>query len=74
LVQERDIKDRWKKYFHSLLNEGYEISPASNMLDIREEDQNNKKMSDEWRRSILIPLYKNKRIFKIARIIEELKY
>jgi len=23
LVQERDIKDRWKKYFHNLFNEGY---------------------------------------------------
>ena len=38
--QERDINDRWKKYFHNLFNEGYEILPYSNMLDIREEDQN----------------------------------
>ena len=40
LVQERDIKDRWKKYFHNLFNEGYEILRDSNMLDIREEDRN----------------------------------
>jgi hypothetical protein len=25
LVQERDIWDRWKKYFHNLINEGFEI-------------------------------------------------
>ena len=115
LVQERDIKDRWKKYFHNLFNEGYEILPDSNRLDIREEDRNynyyrriqehevkealkrmsngkavgpdnipievwkslgdrgigwltklfneimrTKKMPDEWRRSTLIPIYKNK--------------
>jgi hypothetical protein len=23
IVQERDIKHRWKKYFHNLFNEGY---------------------------------------------------
>ena len=40
MVQERDIKDRWKKYFHNLFNEGYEILRDSNMLDIREEDRN----------------------------------
>jgi len=115
LVQERDIKDRWKKYFHNLFNKGYEILPDSNRLDIEEEDRNynyyrqiqehevrealkrmssgkavgsdnipfevwkslgnrgimwltnlfyeimrTKKMSDEWRRSTLIPIYKNK--------------
>ena len=37
---EKDIKDRWKKYFYNLLNEGYDISPDSSILDIREEDQN----------------------------------
>jgi len=107
LVQERDIKDRWKKYFHNLFN--------SNRLDIGEEDRNynyyrriqehevrealkrmssgkavgpdnipievwkslgdrgimwltklfneimrTKKMPDEWRRSTLIAIYKNK--------------
>ena len=40
LVQERDIKDKWKKYVHNLFNEGYEILPDSNRLDIREEDRN----------------------------------
>jgi len=40
LVQERDIKDKWKKYFHNLFNEGNKILPDSNRLDIREEDQN----------------------------------
>jgi len=40
LVQERDKKDRWKKYFHNLFIEGYEILPDSHKLDIREEDQN----------------------------------
>jgi len=39
-VQERDIKHRWKKYFHNLFNEGYEILLDSNMLTIREEDRN----------------------------------
>jgi len=29
LVQERDIKDRWKKYFHTLFNEGFEVIPVS---------------------------------------------
>ena len=37
LVQKRDIIYRWKKYFHNLFNEGYEISPDSNMLDIGED-------------------------------------
>ena len=47
LVQERDIKDRWKKYFHNLFNEGYEIlldsyrlDIDSNRLDIGEENRN----------------------------------
>jgi len=40
LVQERDIKDRWKKYFHTLFNEGFEAIPDSNRLDIEEEEQN----------------------------------
>ena len=40
LVQKRDIKEKWKKYFHNLFNEGYEILRDSNRLDIREEDQN----------------------------------
>jgi len=115
LVQERDIKDRWKKYFHNLFNEGFEILPDSNRLDIGEEDRNynyyrriqehevrealkrmssgkavgpdnipievwkslgdrgivwltnlfneimrTKKMPDKWRKSTLIPIYKNK--------------
>jgi len=42
LVQERGIKDRWKKYFHNLFNEGYEVVPESNRLDIGEEDRNYK--------------------------------
>jgi len=29
LVQERDIKDRWKKYFHTLFNEGFGVIPDS---------------------------------------------
>lgn len=40
LVQERNTKDIWKKYFHNLFNEGYEILPECNMLDIREEGRN----------------------------------
>jgi len=40
LVQERDIKDIWKKYFHTLFNEGFEVIPDSNRLDIREEERN----------------------------------
>jgi len=40
LIQERDIKDRWKKYFHNFFNEGYEILPDFNRLDIGEEGRN----------------------------------
>jgi len=47
LVQERDIKDSRKKYFHNLFNEGYEIlldsyrlDIDSNRLDIGEENRN----------------------------------
>lgn len=40
LVQENDINDKWKTYFQNLFNEGYDISPESRKLNIREEDQN----------------------------------
>lgn len=40
LVQEKDIKDRWKTYFYNLFNEEYDISPDSSRLDIREVDRN----------------------------------
>jgi len=40
LVLEMDIKDRWKKYFHTLFNEWYEILLDFNKIDIREEDKN----------------------------------
>jgi len=40
LVRERDIKDRWKKYFHTLFNEGFEVIPDSNRLDIGEDERN----------------------------------
>jgi len=40
LVQERDIKDRCKKYFHTLFNEGFEVISDSNRLDIGEEERN----------------------------------
>lgn len=32
--------DRWKKYFHILFNEGYEILPDSDKLDIIKEGWN----------------------------------
>lgn len=35
-VQEKDIKNKWKIYFYNLFNEGYNISPDSSRLDIRE--------------------------------------
>jgi len=35
LVQERDIKDTWKKYFHKLFNERYEILSGLNKLEMR---------------------------------------
>jgi hypothetical protein len=35
IVQERDIKHRWKKYFHNLFNEGYVILLYSNNPYIR---------------------------------------
>ena len=121
LVQEKDIKDRWKKYFHNLFNEENDILPDSNMLDIGKEDRNynyyrqiqeheikeplkrmsnakvvgsdnipievrkslgdggilwltklfneivmTKKMSDEWGKSTLISIYKNKEVYIIA--------
>lgn len=39
LVHEKDIKDKWKTYFHNIFNEGYDISPNSSRLGIREADQ-----------------------------------
>lgn len=36
LVQEKDIKYRWKTYFYNLFNEGNDISPYSSRIDIRE--------------------------------------
>ncbi|KAH1257526.1 Transposon TX1 uncharacterized protein [Glycine max] len=113
LVHEKDIKERWKAYFHNLFNDGYGYD--SNSLDTREEDRNykyyrriqkqevkealkrmsngkavgpdnipievwktlgdrglewltelfneimrSKRMPEEWRRSTLVPIYKNK--------------
>lgn len=40
LVQENDIKDRWKMYFYNLFNEAYDISPDSNKFNIIEEYRN----------------------------------
>lgn len=40
MVEEKYIKDRWKRYFHNLFNERYEILPYFDRLDIREENQN----------------------------------
>lgn len=40
LVQDKDIKDRWKNYFHKLFNDSYKILSESNRLDIGDEDQN----------------------------------
>ncbi|KAH1209339.1 LINE-1 retrotransposable element ORF2 protein [Glycine max] len=113
LVHEKDIKERWKAYFHNLFNDGYGYDSSS--LDTREEDRNykyycriqkqevkealkrmsngkavgpdnipievwktlgdrglewltklfneimrSKHMSEEWRRSTLVPIYKIK--------------
>ncbi|RZB98883.1 LINE-1 retrotransposable element ORF2 protein [Glycine soja] len=113
LVHEKDIKERWKVYFHNLFNDGYGYDSSS--LDTREEDRNykyyrriqkqevkealkrmsngkavgpdnipievwktlgdrglewltklfneimrSKRMPEEWRRSMLVPIYKNK--------------
>ncbi|KAL5190235.1 LINE-1 retrotransposable element ORF2 protein [Glycine soja] len=113
LVHEKDIKERWKAYFHNLFNDGYGYDSSS--LDTREEDRNykyyrriqkqevkealkrmsngkavgpdnipievwktlgdrglewltelfneimrSKRMPEEWRRSTLVPIYKNK--------------
>ncbi|KAH1253965.1 Craniofacial development protein 2 [Glycine max] len=40
LVHEKDIKERWKVYFHNLFNDGYGYDSSS--LDTREEDRNYK--------------------------------
>ncbi|KAL5131607.1 putative RNA-directed DNA polymerase from transposon BS [Glycine soja] len=113
LVHEKDIKERWKVYFHNLFNDEYGYDSSS--LDTREEDRNykyyrriqkqevkealkrmsngkavgpdnipievwktlgdrglewltklfneimrSKRMPEEWRRSTLVPIYKNK--------------
>ncbi|KAH1219602.1 LINE-1 retrotransposable element ORF2 protein [Glycine max] len=113
LVHEKDIKERWKAYFHNLFNDEYGYDSSS--LDTREEDRNykyyrriqkqevkealkrmsngkavgpdnipievwktlgdrglewltelfneimrSKRMPEEWRRSTLVPIYKNK--------------
>ncbi|RZB42155.1 Ganglioside-induced differentiation-associated protein 2 [Glycine soja] len=113
LVHEKDIKERWRAYFHNLFNDGYGYDSSS--LDTREEDRNykyyrriqkqevkealkrmsngkavgpdnipievwktlgdrglewltklfneimrSKRMPEEWRRSTLVPIYKNK--------------
>ncbi|KAH1218442.1 LINE-1 retrotransposable element ORF2 protein [Glycine max] len=113
LVHEKDIKERWKVYFHNLFNDGYGYDSSS--LDTREDDRNykyyrriqkqevkealkrmsngkavgpdnipievwktlgdrglewltelfneimrSKRMPEEWRRSTLVPIYKNK--------------
>ena len=115
LVVDRDIKERWKDYFHKLFNEEQTTSINTKYLITREEDQNftfyrrirevevkdalkkmdnrkamgpdnipievwkclggkgivwltklfneilkSKRMPGEWRRSTLIPIYKNK--------------
>ncbi|KAL5157576.1 Craniofacial development protein 2 [Glycine soja] len=113
LVHEKDIKERWKVYFHNLFNDEYGYDSSS--LDTREEDRNykyyrriqkqevkealkrmsngkavgpdnipievwktlgdrglewltklfneimrSKRMPEKWRRSTLVPIYKNK--------------
>ncbi|KAL5144498.1 Craniofacial development protein 2 [Glycine soja] len=40
LVHEKDIKERWKVYFHNLFNDGYGYDSSS--LDTREDDRNYK--------------------------------
>lgn len=40
LVQEKNIKDKQKKYFRKLFREGYEILSDANRLNIRQEDRN----------------------------------
>lgn len=40
LVMEKDIKNRWKKYFYDLFNEWYEILLDANKTDIGGEYQN----------------------------------
>lgn len=35
-IQEKDIKDRWNKYFHNLFNETHEILLDCNRLDSTE--------------------------------------
>ncbi|KAH1237173.1 Craniofacial development protein 2 [Glycine max] len=44
LVHEKDIKERWKAYFHNLFNDGYGYDSSS--LDTREEDRNYKSKSE----------------------------
>ena len=39
-MHEKDIKERWKVYFHNLFNDGYGYDSSS--LDTREEDRNYK--------------------------------
>lgn len=34
------MKDIWKKYLYNLFNKGYDISPNSNLLNIRENNGN----------------------------------
>ena len=115
LVTQQEIKERWKSYFHKLLNEEYRTSGNFEIVKTSEEDQNftfyrrirefevrealkridngravgpddipievwkclgekgitwltklfneilkSKRMPDVWRRSTLVPIYKNK--------------
>ncbi|XP_019232496.1 PREDICTED: uncharacterized protein LOC109213191 [Nicotiana attenuata] len=57
LLEGAQIRQRWQSYFHRLLNEERDRGIVLGEL---EHSERKKKMPEEWRRSTMIPLYKNK--------------
>ncbi|XP_026444841.1 uncharacterized protein LOC113345263 [Papaver somniferum] len=80
LVEDAEIKTRWKNYFENLFNADADNPPVNLVgsfepMDLREEDfptilecevkealkgANSNRMPDEWRRSIIVLIFKNK--------------
>ncbi|XP_019260539.1 PREDICTED: uncharacterized protein LOC109238517 [Nicotiana attenuata] len=62
LVEEACIRRRWKMYFHRLLNEnGDRTIKLGKLEDSKSKrDFGTKRMPEEWRQSLIVPLYKNK--------------
>ncbi|KAK3513152.1 hypothetical protein QTP70_007486 [Hemibagrus guttatus] len=76
LTSEESVQRRWKEYFEELMNEEYErekrvegVNSVEQKVDKIRKDEvrslfnrvlESERMPEEWRRSVLVPIFKNK--------------